>query len=203
MSGLDDLERRVRSCTACTLAQKRTKPVPGEGYPSADLMFIGEGPGFYEDRDGRPFVGPAGKFLDKLLVSIGLSREDVYITNMVKCRPPNNRDPLPGEIEACRPFLDEQMETIKPKVIVTLGRYSFSKFFPGESISRARGKPRSWMNKILYPVYHPAAALHNPGLRSTIMDDFSRLPLLVDSITDVDAAPVKQPDESRQLNLFE
>ena len=190
-------------CTACTLAEKRTNAVPGEGSPTADLMFIGEGPGFYEDRDGRPFVGPAGKFLEELLASIGLTREDVYITNMVKCRPPNNRDPLPGEIEACRPYLDEQMETLAPKVIVTLGRYSFAKFFPGESISRARGKPRTWMNMMLYPSYHPAAALHNPGLRSTIMDDFSRLPSLVDSVAAETAAPVVEPDETRQLSLFE
>ena len=203
MTGLDDLERRVHSCTACTLAEKRTNAVPGEGSPTADLMFIGEGPGFYEDRDGRPFVGPAGKFLEELLASISLTREDVYITNMVKCRPPNNRDPLPGEIESCRPFLDEQMETIAPKVIVTLGRYSFAKFFPGESISRARGKPRPWMTMMLYPIYHPAAALHNPNLRSTIMGDFGRLPSLVDSLADEGAVPVEEPDETRQLSLFE
>ncbi len=203
MSGLDELERRVRACTACSLAEKRTNAVPGEGSPTADLMFIGEGPGFYEDRDGRPFVGPAGKFLEELLASIGLTRTDVYITNMVKCRPPNNRDPLPGEIEACKPFLDEQMETIAPRVIVTLGRYSFAKFFPGESIGRARGKPRPWMNMTLYPIYHPAAALHNPNLRPTIMDDFSRLPSLIKSVASRKAAPAEKPDDTKQLSLFE
>ncbi len=203
MSGLEDLERRVHACEACALVKKRTNAVPGEGSPTADLMFVGEGPGFYEDRDGRPFVGPAGRFLEELLASIGLTRSDVYITNMVKCRPPNNRDPLPGEIEACRPFLDEQMETISPKVIVTLGRYSLEKFFPGELISRAHGSPRPWMNMTLYPIYHPAAALHNPKLRPTIMDDFSRLPSLVESATGRDTGPAAVTEETRQLDLFE
>ena len=172
MSGLDDLERRVRACTACSLAEKRTNAVPGEGSPTADLVFIGEGPGFYEDRDGRPFVGPAGKFLEELLASIGLTRADVYITNMVKCRPPNNRDPLPGEIQACKPFLDEQLETIAPRVIVTLGRYSFAKFFPGESIGRARGKPRPWMKHDALPHLPPGS---RPPQSQSQADDHGRL----------------------------
>ncbi len=131
-------------------------------------MFIGEGPGFYEDRDGRPFIGQAGQLLDELLASIGLRRDDVFITNMVKCRPPNNRDPLPEEILACRTHLDKQLEMISPKVVVTLGRHSFSKFFPGEAISKARGKSRSWKGRTVFPMYHPAAALHNPKLRPVI-----------------------------------
>lgn len=203
MYDIDELERRVHACTACTLSETRTNAVPGEGSRTADLMFIGEGPGFYEDRDGKPFVGPAGKFLEELLASISLTREDVYITNMVKCRPPNNRDPLPGEIEACRPYLDRQLEIIEPKVLVTLGRHSFAKFFPGETISRARGKERPWNGITLYPVYHPAAALHNPKLRSTIEDDFSRLPSLVESATVQEAGPAEVADETKQLSLFD
>ena len=201
MSALDDLVQKVNSCTMCALSEKRTNAVPGEGSPTADIMFIGEGPGFYEDRDGRPFVGPAGKFLDQLLNSIGLSRSDVYITNMVKCRPPNNRDPLPGEIRACRPYLDTQLETIAPKVIVTLGRYSFTKFFPGETLSQSRGKPRRWNNLVVYPIYHPAAALHNPKLRPVIESDFDRLLPLTKSIDEMPEEEAKV--EVQQLNLFE
>ena len=207
MSALDELVQQVNSCTLCTLSEKRTNAVPGEGSPTADLMFIGEGPGFYEDRDGRPFVGPSGKFLDQLLASIGLRRADVYITNMVKCRPPNNRDPLTAEILACRPYLDRQLETIAPKVIVTLGRYSFSKFFPGEQLSRSRGKPRRWKDLVVYPIYHPAAALHNPKLRPVIERDFERLLPLSRSVNEMPEEP-GQPEEKdggevQQLSLFE
>ena len=197
---LEDLVQRIKVCTLCALSDRRTNAVPGEGSPTADIMLIGEGPGYYEDRDGRPFIGPAGKFLDELLESIGLRREDVYITNMVKCRPPDNRDPLPGEMQACRPYLDKQIELISPKVIVTLGRFSFSKFFPGEPIGKARGKPRSWSGLVVYPVYHPAAALHNPALRTVIVQDFSRLPSLVESIAN--PPPVQESSPARQLSLF-
>ncbi len=204
MSNFDDLIKRVNACTKCTLSEKRTQAVPGEGSRNADVMFVGEGPGFYEDRDGRPFVGPAGNLLTQLLATIGLSREDVYITNMLKCRPPNNRDPLPGEIRACQPYLDEQLELILPKVVVALGRYSFSKFFPGEAISKARGKPRRWNNLVVFPMYHPAAALHNPRLRPALENDFRSLPSLIESVNRLpeeeerDAASTTQ-----QLSLFE
>ena len=201
MSDYDDLIHRIRSCTLCTLSEKRTQAVPGEGSLDAEIMFVGEGPGFYEDRDGRPFVGPAGKFLDELLQSIGLRRETVYITNMVKCRPPNNRDPLPGEVSACRPYLDSQLEMISPEVIVTLGRHSFSKFFPSQSLTKARGRSQQWRNLTVYPIYHPAAALHNPRLRSVIVEDFSRLPDVVRSAREADREP--EPAPTRQLNLFE
>lgn len=201
MSDYEGLTRRIRSCTLCTLSEKRTQAVPGEGSLDADIMFVGEGPGFYEDRDGRPFVGPAGKFLDELLQSIGLRRETVYITNMVKCRPPNNRDPLPGEVSACRPYLDSQLEMISPEVIVSLGRHSFSKFFPSQSLTKARGRPQRWRNLTVYPIYHPAAALHNPRLRSVIVEDFSRLPDVVG--TAKEAAQEPEPAQTRQLNLFE
>ena len=200
MSDFDTLEQQIHSCTLCTLSQKRTNAVPGEGSRTADIVFIGEGPGFYEDRDGRPFVGPAGQFLNELLLSIGLNRENVYITNMIKCRPPNNRDPLPGEIQACKPYLDRQLEMISPKIVVTLGRYSFARFFPHEPISKARGKPRNWNGRVVYPMYHPAAALHNPSLRSVIERDFKNLPSLLERAPD---AP-KQMDEEQvqQLGFF-
>tara|TARA_Y100000588_G_scaffold62697_1_gene62066 strand:- start:9189 stop:9809 length:621 start_codon:yes stop_codon:yes gene_type:complete len=203
MLSLDELGYQIRNCINCSLSQTRSNAVPGEGSTRADLVFIGEGPGFYEDRDGRPFVGQAGKLLDELLASISLKREDVYITNMVKCRPPNNRDPLPVEIESCRPFLDQQIQMIDPKVLVTLGRHSFTKFFPGEAISKARGKPRPWNQRLLYPMYHPAAALHNPKLRPLLEDDFNRLPSIVEAIVDIDASKVEPDDEIRQLGLFE
>ena len=198
MTEFDDLERQIASCTLCPLSEQRTNAVPGEGSRSADVMFIGEGPGFHEDRDGRPFVGPAGQLLEQLLSRIGLRRADVYITNMVKCRPPNNRDPMPAELAACKPYLDKQLELINPKVIATLGRFSFSKFFPGQPISRARGKPRKWENYTVFPMYHPAAALHNPGLRPTIEQDFMRLPALIDEIVEAESA---EP-EPQQLGFF-
>lgn len=201
MSSFDDLVQRINVCTLCDLSIKRTRAVPGEGSRSAEAMFIGEGPGFYEDRDGRPFVGPAGQLLNELLASIGLKREQVYITNMVKCRPPNNRDPLPGEIQACQPYLDRQLEMISPKVVVTLGRYSFAKFFPGESISKARGKPRRWRSLVVYPMYHPAAALHNPKLRPVLESDFQRLPSLIQGVR---PEPEKrETGQAQQLSLFQ
>ncbi|MFQ5861061.1 MAG: uracil-DNA glycosylase family protein, partial [Dehalococcoidia bacterium] len=132
---LEALAEKVSGCTDCPLSQSRTTAVPGEGAPNVKVVFIGEAPGFHEDRQGRPFVGPAGGFLEELLASVGLKREDVFITNMVKCRPPSNRDPLPGEIAECSKYLDRQLQLIKPRVIVTLGRYSLAKFFPRESIS--------------------------------------------------------------------
>jgi DNA polymerase len=190
MSDFDALERRVNACTRCTLSQKRTNAVPGEGSRSADIVFVGEGPGFHEDQQGRPFVGPAGRLLDELLASVGLDRKDVYITNMIKCRPPNNRDPLPGEIEACKPYLDEQIEMIAPKVVVALGRYSFSKFFPDEPIGKARGKPRRWNGLIVYPMYHPAAALRNFQ---------SLLPLLEKGLP---SSRPQEADQSEQLSLL-
>ena len=201
MSEFDELVQRINSCTLCSLSEKRTNAVPGEGSRTADIMFIGEGPGYYEDRDGRPFIGPAGQFLDELLASIGLRREDVYITNMIKCRAPSNRDPLPGEIRACQPYLDKQLEMISPKVVVTLGRYSFAKFFPGESISKARGRPRRWKDLTVYPMYHPAAALHNPQLRPVIEKDFESLPPLIESIAQ--APEEEEAGQAQQLSLFE
>ncbi|MBN1152465.1 MAG: uracil-DNA glycosylase, partial [Dehalococcoidia bacterium] len=142
MSLLTELCRQMASCHECGLAQQRTQVVPGEGAEDAKIVFIGEAPGYHEDRLGRPFVGPAGAFLDELLALAGLSRESVYIANVIKCRPPGNRDPLPGEMLACKPWLDRQLAIIKPKVVVTLGRFSLARYLPNEAIGKVHGKPR-------------------------------------------------------------
>ncbi len=199
MTRFEELAKRIEQCTDCPLSKTRTKAVPGDGPSTADIMMIGEGPGFHEDRQGLPFVGPAGRFLDQLITSSGLKRKDVFITNVVKCRPPNNRDPLPGEIEACRKHLDEQIELINPKVIVTLGRFSMARFIPNQTIGRVRAKARQVEERTIYPMYHPAAALHNGNLRSVIEDDFKAIPSLVDK-----AAPtVEEPKPpAQQLDMF-
>ena len=200
MSEYELLVEQVQSCTLCTLSQKRTLAVPGEGSLAAGIMIIGEGPGYYEDQQGRPFVGPAGRLLEELLASIGMKREDVYITNMIKCRAPSNRDPLPGEIKACKPYLDKQLELIGPRVVVTLGRYSFAKFFPDEPIGKARGRPRRWNGLTIYPMYHPAAALRNGNLRSLLEKDYLALPSILDGEPPEDE---KEPDpEAKQLGFF-
>ena len=202
MSEYLELVQEINACQKCTLSQNRTNAVPGEGSISADIMFIGEGPGYYEDQQGRPFVGRAGQVLNDLLATIGLKREDVYIANMLKCRPPDNRDPLQDEISACAGYLDRQIELIAPKVIVTLGRFSFGKFFPGEAISKARGTPRKWRDLWVYPIYHPAAVLHNPRLRPALENDFKRLPDLIRALSE--PAP-KEPEvekEPQQLSMF-
>ena len=170
------IARTVATCSACGLCRGRKQAVPGEGNADADIVFIGEGPGYYEDQQGRPFVGASGKFLDELLAGIGLDRKKVFIANVVKCRPPQNRDPQPEEIAACSTHLDAQLEVIDPKVIVTLGRHSMQLYFPGESIGRVHGQPRRKGDLIVVPMYHPAAALHQGSLRQVIEADFARLP---------------------------
>jgi DNA polymerase len=170
-----ELYDRVRGCTLCALAKTRTLAVPGEGPLDADVMFIGEAPGANEDKQGRPFVGAAGQFLSELLAAAGLTRETVYICNVLKCRPPSNRDPLPGEIDACRDYLDEQIDLIDPLVIVTLGRFSMAKFFPNQTISRIHGHPREVAGRWYVPMYHPAAALHQGSLKETMLADFAGL----------------------------
>jgi DNA polymerase len=163
-------------------------------------MFIGEAPGFHEDQQGRPFVGAAGKFLEELLESIGLKREDVFITNVIKCRPPGNRDPLPEEIEACKPYLDRQIELLQPKLVVTLGRFSMARAFPKARISRIHGQPRKVGGVIYYPMYHPAAALHQPSLRRTVVEDMRRIPELIEQAAQIVESPL--PPEAEQLRLF-
>ena len=191
----------MAGCHACDLAQQRTQVVSGEGAENADIIFIGEAPGYNEDRQGRPFVGAAGAFLDELLASIGLTRRDVYIANVIKCRPPGNRDPLPAEIAACKPWLDRQMELINPKVVVTLGRFSLSRFLPNEAISKVHGRVRQMGNMVCFPMYHPAAALHQGSLRSTIEADMRRLSEIVKELESANA-PDRQDDGGRQLDLF-
>lgn len=200
MSELEVLAAEVVRCTRCLLHQGRTKAVPGEGPENADIMFIGEAPGFHEDQQGRPFVGAAGKFLDELLGSINLKRKDVFIANVIKCRPPGNRDPLPEEMEGCKPFLDRQIELIQPKLVVTLGRFSMARAFPKARISRIHGQPRKIDGVVYYPMYHPAAALHQPSLRRTIEEDMLRIPELIERAEQmVETAP---PEEAQQLSLF-
>ena len=197
---LGELAEQIAVCPKCDLAKTRIHAVPGEGNPNADIVFIGEGPGFYEDQQARPFVGPSGKFLDELLASIGLRREDVYICNVVKCRPPNNRDPQPGEISACNPWLDRQLEIIKPRVIVTLGRFSMTRYFPGQSIGRIHAQPRRVDEVTVVPMYHPAAALHQASLRHTIEQDFQKLPALLEQALQESAKP-REPEPS-QIQLL-
>jgi DNA polymerase len=205
MSALGELYREISLCQQCPLAKSRTKTVPGEGPEDAELMFIGEAPGWHEDQQGRPFVGPAGKYLDQLLASIGLRREQVCIVNVIKCRPPTNRDPLPTEMAACRPWLERQIELVNPKMIVTLGRYSMSMYFPNKSISKIHGTAQKRDNIIYYAMYHPAAALHQQSLRSAIEEDMLRIPQLLaqaDSMTQADST-AEDDNQPRQLNMFE
>lgn len=180
----DQLVTEVCSCPKCPLSRTRNKAVPGEGPLDAELMFIGEAPGWHENQQGRPFVGPAGQFLEQLLRSIGLTRQQVYITNVVKCRPPNNRDPMPNEIAACADYLDRQIAIIRPKVIVTLGRYSMAKFFPGQTISRIHGTHRQVTTAggsvYAFAMYHPAAALHQATLRPVVEADMLKLPAVLE-----------------------
>lgn len=173
------LYEEIADCPACELARNRTQTVPGSGPAPAEVMCIGEAPGAREDEQGLPFVGPAGRFLDELLAVAGLSRETVHIANVVKCRPPGNRDPQPEEIAACQPFLDRQIAIVDPLLIVTLGRFSMARWFPGAAISRIHGREKRFGGRIVLPMYHPAAALHRGDLRPVIEADFARIPELL------------------------
>lgn len=195
---MTELYKEIADCRDCELVKHRTKVVPGEGPEDAELLFIGEAPGWHEDQQGRPFVGPAGQFLDQLLALIGQKREQVYIANVIKCRPPQNRDPLPREIEACCTWLDRQIEIIRPKVIVTLGRYSLARYFPNEGISKVHGKARKVGDFVCYPMYHPAAALHQNSLRQIIEADMLQIPRVLDQL----AKGAEVPAESQQPSLF-
>ena len=202
MSELADLHNQVQICQRCILSQGRTNAVPGQGPEDADVMFIGEGPGFHEDRQGIPFVGAAGNYLNELLAKIGLKRENVYITNVVKCRPPGNRDPQPQEIDACRPYLDEQIALIHPRLIVTLGRFSMQRYFPGASISRIHGQPKRVGNVIYYPMFHPAAALHQPRWRSLLEEDILKIPNLLAKLDEIEEEEQQEIPQAQQLSLF-
>ena len=198
MSALSELYEEIALCRRCGLYKYRNKAVPGEGAENAEIMFIGEAPGWHEDQQGRPFVGPAGKYLDSLLASINLKREQVYIANVIKSRPSQNRDPLPAEISACRPWLDRQIELISPKMVVTLGRHSMAMYFPGKTISKIHGTVQKRDNVIYYAMYHPAAALHQQNLRQVIETDMLKIPsLLAEAKTMTEVEP-----EPQQLQMF-
>lgn len=198
MSALTELYKEIERCQDCELVKYRTRTVPGEGPEKTNLLFIGEAPGWHEDQQGRPFVGPAGQFLEELLASIGLKRDQVYIANVIKCRPYGNRDPLPSEIQACSKWLNRQIELIRPRMIVTLGRYSMARYFPNQSISKVHGKAKKQDNIIYYAMYHPAAALHQGSLRKLIEADMLKIPQILaqaEKLTEVEAEP-------QQLSLF-
>jgi DNA polymerase len=206
---LQRIAEDTQTCTLCDLQHGRIKAVPGEGPSTAKIMFIGEGPGYHENRQGRPFVGPAGKFLDELLAMAGLQRGDVFIGNVVKCRPPQNRDPQPAEVETCTStYLFRQIEAIDPRVVVTLGRFSMNLFLPGEKISRIHGQPRRMHNRLLVPMMHPAAGLHQPKNRSLIEDDFRKLPEILEQAEKETGSDTSGADDDdtppapEQLSMF-
>jgi DNA polymerase len=186
---LGALNEQIKVCQKCRLGKGRKNAVPGEGSLHSEILFIGEGPGRDEDALGRPFVGAAGKLLTKLIESLGMKREDVFIANVVKCRPPENRDPMPDEVETCFPYLKAQINFIKPKLIVTLGRHSMGRFLPGLKISEVHGQPKRasgiWQERQVYlPLYHPAVALYDPKKKEVLFEDFKKIPLILKKIND-------------------
>lgn len=208
---LKEVARQVSTCQKCSLHYSRKKSVPGEGPFNAEILLIGEGPGFYENEQGRPFVGSSGKLLDELLTSAKLKREKVFIANVVKCRPPGNRDPLPDELLACSEYLDRQIAAINPKIIVTLGRISMARFFPVAKISEVHGQASVIKGRLIVPMYHPAAALRQTSLKSTLQSDFAHLPELLAQVrqeriiaeqiqSETPSAP--KSDDATQLSLF-
>ena len=216
---LSAVAAEARACTRCPLHVGRTQAVPGEGNPLSDVLLVGEGPGAREDATGRPFVGPAGQLLDELLQSIGWAREHVFIANVVKCRPPGNRDPEPEEISTCAPYLERQERALDPAVIVTLGRHSLTRYLPGARISAVHGQLRRTGGSFVFPMYHPAAALHQASLRETLFADMRGLPAAllaareaieaertesVQSISPDPAppAPTEETDDAEQMTLF-
>ncbi|MEE8346595.1 MAG: uracil-DNA glycosylase [Dehalococcoidia bacterium] len=202
MSELEELHRRIATCPDCDLCRTRTHAVPGEGPPDAEILFVGEAPGFNEDQQARPFIGAAGRFLDELIASIGLRRDQVFIANVIKCRPPNNRDPLPGEIDACRKYLEQQIEIIRPKVIVSLGRYSLAWFSPRDTISKVHGQAKVKDGAYFIPMYHPAAALHAGSMRKVIEEDFRKIPAVLERARQAPPVQVSQEPEPEQMRLF-
>jgi len=203
---LDRLHETIRSCKNCGLHATRTQAVPGVGPCPANVMIVGEAPGFNEDRQGEPFVGAAGKLLDTLLARIGLSRADVYITNVLKCRPPMNRDPMPNEVESCSPYLKRQLELVQPKVVLILGRHALERLMPGQgSISRIHGSLIRRGDVAYVPLYHPAAALHNGALVADLEHDFDQLKRYLDQLLAPPPPPVPvaaPKPESEQLRLL-
>jgi uracil-DNA glycosylase family 4 len=206
---LAQIAGEVAVCKNCGLHTSRKHSVPGEGPATAEIMLIGEGPGFHENEQGRPFVGAAGKFLDELLAQAGLKRTDVWIGNVVKCRPPENRDPQADELAACNFYLERQIAAINPKIIITLGRFSMAKFMPGVKISQVHGQMRRVGDRFVIAMFHPAAALHQAALKPSIMADFAKLPQLLEQARTALAksspaakAKASQEEEAKQLKLF-
>lgn len=208
---LDRIAHEVSACTKCALHESRKKAVTGEGPADAEIMFIGEAPGFHENEQGRPFVGAAGKFFEQLLEQAGLTRSEVFITNVVKCRPPANRDPQPEELQNCNQYLEDQIHSINPSIIVTLGRISMGRYFPGAKITSVHGQMQNIDGRFIIPMYHPAAALHQPALRPSILADFGKLP---DQLNEARAVlgrkaiekrknvVSQKPETPQQLSLF-
>jgi uracil-DNA glycosylase len=203
---LQTIAAEVNVCVKCKLHTGRKKAVPGEGPAQAQIMFIGEGPGFNENEQGRPFVGAAGKFLEELLGYIDLKREQVFIANVVKCRPPGNRDPEFDELKPCSVYLERQIKAIQPAIIVTLGRFSMARFMPDVKISAVHGQARKVEGRLVVAMFHPAAALHQPSLKQAIIDDFKKLPGLIAGAAKVAPPPPPPADEAppatHQLSLF-
>ncbi len=209
---LKELAIQISVCLKCELHKSRLKAVPGEGPSDARIMFIGEGPGFHENQQGKPFVGAAGKFLDELLQNADLKRDQVFITNVVKCRPPGNRDPQDDELKACNTYLEDQIQIINPSVIVTLGRFSMAKFFGNVKISQIHGQAKMVNGRLIVAMFHPAAALHQPALKSTVIADFKKLPQYLQTMAEKlrqEEIPVpgnvpstKAPEDITQLPLF-
>jgi DNA polymerase len=196
------IAEEISVCTKCELCKMRTKTVPGDGPATAEIMFIGEAPGFHEDRSGHPFVGAAGHLLNDLLSSIGIERTQIFITNVVKCRPPGNRDPHPDEVTTCTSnYLDRQIALLDPRMIVAVGRFSMGRFFPGERIMRIHGQPKRADGRIYFPMVHPAAALHQPAFMEHLKSDVQKIPALLE-----EARAMAQPEENEeppaQLTLF-
>jgi DNA polymerase len=203
---LAQIAREVFVCQRCMLHHSRKLAVPGEGPVDTEIILIGEGPGFHENEQGRPFVGAAGKYLEELLAKIHMQRDQVFIGNVVKCRPPNNRDPLPDELAACSDYLERQIQVINPKVIVTLGRYSMARFLPNAKISDIHGQSFRIKGRLVVPMFHPAAALHQPSLKVSVERDFAHLPDLIakaDELSNVvEEKPPENKSEPTQLSLF-
>ena len=204
---LAQIAKEVSTCQKCVLYRSRKLSVPGEGPVNSEVMFIGEGPGFHENELGRPFVGAAGNFLNELLTEAGLKRNEVWIGNVVKCRPPGNRDPLPEELAACDQFLERQIAVINPKIIITLGRFSMGKYMPGAKISNVHGQMQRVGDRFVIAMFHPAAALHQAALKPSILKDFAQLPNLLEQVRNsqnhsTPGEAAEPPADAQQLSLF-
>jgi DNA polymerase len=201
MSELQELANEIRACHQCRLAQGRKLAVPGSGPDHAEILFVGEAPGFHEDQQGLPFVGASGNLLNQLLAKINLSRKDVFIANVIKCRPPDNRDPQPDELMACRPYLDRLVALLEPKIVVTLGRFSMQLAYTGASITRIHGQPKKVDGIVYLPMFHPAAALRQANYRTLIEQDFAKIPQLLADLRAVEEVQ-QAPPPPEQLSLF-